>query len=116
MENNIFALKGNIIYAKDSKELCINEQSYLVCENGKVYGIYSKLPEDMKDIPVEDVGDKLIIPGLTDLHVHAPQYSFRGLGMDMDFLTGWKPIHFRKKRNTKIWNMQKKHMAFLQNR
>ena len=49
MENNIFALKGNIIYAKDSKELCINEQSYLVCENGKVYGIYSKLPEDMKD-------------------------------------------------------------------
>lgn len=29
MENNIFALKGNIIYAKDSKELCINEQSYL---------------------------------------------------------------------------------------
>ena len=51
MENNIFALKGNIIYAKDSKELCINEQSYLVCENGKVYGIYSKLPEDMKDIP-----------------------------------------------------------------
>ena len=86
MENNIFALKGNIIYAKDSKELCINEQSYLVCENGKVHGIYSKLPEDMKDIPVEDVGDKLIIPGLTDLHVHAPQYSFRGLGMDMELL------------------------------
>ena len=86
MENNIFALKGNIIYAKDSKELCINEQSYLVCENGKVHGIYSKLPEDMKDIPVEDMGDKLIIPGLTDLHVHAPQYSFRGLGMDMELL------------------------------
>ena len=40
----------------------------------------------MKDIPVEDVGDKLIIPGLTDLHVHAPQYSFRGLGMDMELL------------------------------
>ena len=116
MENNIFALKGNIIYAKDSKELCINEQSYLVCENGKVYGIYSKLPEDMKDIPVEDVGDKLIIPGLTDLHVHAPQYSFRGLGMDMELLDWLETIHFRKKQNTKIWNMQKKHMAFLQNR
>ena len=36
MENNIFALKGNIIYAKDSSNLCIEEQSYLVCENGKV--------------------------------------------------------------------------------
>ena len=86
MENKTFALKGNIVYTKDKNELCINEQSYLVCENGKVYGIYSKLPEDMKDIPVEDVGDKLIIPGLTDLHVHAPQYSFRGLGMDMELL------------------------------
>ena len=40
----------------------------------------------MKDIPVEDVGDKLIIPDFTDLHVHAPQYSFRGLGMDMELL------------------------------
>ncbi len=38
MENKIFALKGNIIYAKDKNELCINEQSYLVCENGKVRG------------------------------------------------------------------------------
>ena len=43
MENNIFALKGNIIYAKDSKELCNNEQSNLVCENAKVYGINTKL-------------------------------------------------------------------------
>ena len=76
MENNIFALKGNIIYAKDSKELCINEQSYLVCENGKVRGIYKELPDELKNVPVEDMGDQLIIPGLTDLHVHAPFSTF----------------------------------------
>ncbi len=86
MENKTFALKGNIIYAKDSSNLCIEEQSYLVCENGKVQGIYPVLPEAFKDIIVEDMGDKLIIPGLTDLHVHAPQYSFRGLGMDLELL------------------------------
>ena len=86
MENKTFALKGNIIYAKDSSNLCIEEQSYLVCENGKVQGIYPVLPEAFKDITVEDMGDKLIIPGLTDLHVHAPQYSFRGLGMDLELL------------------------------
>ena len=116
MENNIFALKGNIIYAKDSKELCINEQSYLVCENGKVYGIYSKLPEDMKDIPVEDVGDKLIIPGLTDLHVHAPQYSFRGLGMDMELLDWLENQYISGRSEIQRSGICKKHMAFLQNR
>ena len=67
MENKTFALKGNIIYAKDSSNLCIEEQSYLVCENGKVQGVYPVLPEAFKDITVEDMGDKLIIPGLTDL-------------------------------------------------
>ena len=86
MENKTFALKGNIVYTKDKNELCINEQSYLVCENGKVRGIYKELPDELKNVPVEDMGDQLIIPGLTDLHVHAPQYSFRGLGMDMELL------------------------------
>ena len=80
MENKTFALKGNIVYTKDKNELCINEQSYLVCENGKVRGIYKELPDELKNVPVEDMGDQLIIPGLTDLHVHAPQYSYRGLG------------------------------------
>ena len=86
MENKTFALKGNIVYTKDKNELCINEQSYLVCENGKVRGIYKELPDELKNVPVEDMGDQLILPGLTDLHIHAPQYSFRGLGMDMELL------------------------------
>ena len=30
--------------------------------------------------------DRLILPGMTDLHVHAPQFAFRGLGMDMELL------------------------------
>ena len=28
----------------------------------------------------------MIIPGLVDLHLHAPQYSFRGLGMDLELM------------------------------
>lgn len=28
----------------------------------------------------------MIVPGFADLHVHAPQYSYRGLGMDMELL------------------------------
>ena len=33
-----------------------------------------------------DYGDKLIIPGLIDLHIHASQYSYRGLGMDLELM------------------------------
>jgi len=33
-----------------------------------------------------DYSGRLILPGLTDLHMHAPQFSFRGLGMDAELL------------------------------
>lgn len=79
-------LKGNIIYSKNLKELEICEQGYLVFENGIVTGVYQDLPKEYQEDDIEDYGDKLIIPGLTDLHAHAPQYAFRGLGMDMELL------------------------------
>ncbi len=85
-QNQTFALKGNLIYTKEIGTLEVLEQQYLICEDGKVQGIYPALPETFQNIQVMDLGDRLIIPGLTDLHVHAPQYSFRGLGMDLELL------------------------------
>lgn len=85
-QKQTFALKGNLIYTKEIGTLEILEQHYLVCEEGKMQGIYPELPEQLCGIPVEELGDRLIIPGLTDLHVHAPQYSFRSLNMDMELL------------------------------
>ena len=86
MEQKTFALKGNIIYTKERTLFEVMEQGWLVCEEGRVRDVYSVLPEELKGIPVEDMGDRLIIPGLTDLHIHAPQYTFRSLGMDMELL------------------------------
>lgn len=86
MNESIFILKGNIIYSKSPQELKIYEHSYLVCEDGLVKGIYQTLPFEYGGYPVEDYEDRLIIPGLMDLHVHASQYAFRGLGMDMELL------------------------------
>ncbi|MGC4019108.1 MAG: amidohydrolase family protein [Muricomes sp.] len=86
MYESIFILKGNIVYSKNSSELEICEHGYLVCEEGKVKGVYQTLPFEYGGIPITDYEDRLIIPGLVDLHVHAPQYSFRGLGMDMELL------------------------------
>lgn len=86
MHEPVFILKGHIIYSKTKEELEIHENSYLVCENSLVKGVYETLPERYEGVPVTDYGDRLIIPGLTDLHIHAPQYAFRGLGMDLELL------------------------------
>ena len=81
-----FALKGNIIYSKNQNELNFFENSYLICQDGKSMGVFEKLDEKYKDIEVIDFGEKIICPGLVDLHIHAPQYNFRGMGMDLELL------------------------------
>lgn len=86
MNESIFILKGNIIYSNSQTKFEICEHGYLVCREGKVEGVYRTLPFKLGGNPIHDYGDCLIIPGLVDLHIHAPQYSFRGLGMDMELL------------------------------
>lgn len=81
-----FALKGDILYSKSLNEVSQHENSYLVCVNGKSEGVYKKLPAKYKGIKVYDYTSRLIIPGLVDMHLHAPQYIFIGLHMDMKLL------------------------------
>ena len=81
-----YALKGNIIYSKNQNEINCIENSYLICQDGKSMGVFKKLDEKYKDIEVIDFGEKIICPGLVDLHIHAPQYNFRGMGMDLELL------------------------------
>ena len=81
-----FILKGNILYAKSPQEIVTVDGGYLLCVDGKSVGVYDHIPPIYEDMPVTDYGDCLIIPGLNDLHVHAPQFLFRGLGMDCELL------------------------------
>ncbi len=81
-----WAIKGNIVYTKSRSELTIIKDGYIVCEKSKVLGTFGLLPREYRDVSVTDYGDKIIIPGLTDLHVHAPQYAFKGTGMDLELL------------------------------
>lgn len=87
-----YVIKGNICYSKTSKELTITEHGYIVCENGLCVGVFQTLPEIYAQFPCYDYKDKIVIPGLIDLHVHAPQYPFRGLGMDLE-LIDWLNTH-----------------------
>ena len=81
-----FVLKGNICYSESSSKLVTKENAYAVCVDGKSCGVFDELPQEYNNLPIIDYGDKLIIPGLVDLHVHASQYSYRGLGMDLELM------------------------------
>lgn len=92
MREDSFVLKGNICYAKTKDQLSVTDQGYLVCCQGVSKGVYPVLPEEYRNLPVTDYQDMLIVPGMTDLHIHAPQYPFRGLGMDLELLE-WLDTH-----------------------
>lgn len=83
---DVFALKGDICYSLDQKTLHTVRDGYLVCEDGLSHGVFDTLPERYAGVPLTDCSGMLILPGLCDLHMHAPQYAFRGLGMDLELL------------------------------
>ena len=85
-----FVIKGHICYSETKTEIRIVENGYLVCVAGESKGVYRELPEEYKALPLKDYGNRLIIPGMVDLHIHAPQFGYRGMRMDlelMDWLT-----------------------------
>ena len=79
---------GNIVYSKDRTSLAVHQDSWLGVENGTVAGIWPRVPEQYAGAPVTELGQGVLIPAFSDLHVHAPQYLNRGLEMDL-LLQDW---------------------------
>lgn len=79
-------LKGDFIYSKSQTELEMIKDGFLLANEKEIIDLYTELPKEYKEERIEDYTGKLIIPGFTDLHVHAPQYTFRGLGMNMELI------------------------------
>ena len=81
-----FVIKGNICQTKNPKALDLYENAFAVCVDGVSRGVFHTLPEEYAHLPLYDYGDALIFPGMVDLHVHAPQYAFRGMCMDLELM------------------------------
>ncbi len=79
-------LKGNIIHTPTPSQFVCLENGYLVAADNKIKGIFKTLPELYQGLPIMDYGDQLIIPGLCDMHLHAPQFVYRGLGLDLQLM------------------------------
>lgn len=89
-----FIIKGDFAFSESLTELQTVKNGYLVCLDGISQGIFDCVPQQFRNLEVLDFGGKLIIPGMVDLHIHAPQYAFRGMHMDEELLDWLKKYTF----------------------
>ena len=82
--SELFAIKGTFAHTPTFEAFEFYEDSFLVSENGKVVGIYKELPDQYRGIKVYDYTGKVIVPGMCDMHIHAPQYTFHGMGQNIE--------------------------------
>ena len=78
--------KGHILFTKTPQQFEVIENGYIAVENGKIIDILHTLSDTYQQSQLIDYGNKLIVPGMNDLHVHAPQYRNLGIAMDMELL------------------------------
>ena len=80
--------KAHILYTKEQSRFEVLENGYVAVDaEGRVTGVATDLASlDSKDAEVIDFGDRLLIPAMNDLHVHAPQYRNQGIAMDLELL------------------------------
>lgn len=88
-------LHGNILYAPRFGEFAAIPKGYLAAEDGEIRYVGETLPVQYRGLPVEDWGDRLILPSFADLHLHAPQYVMLGMGMDLPLLDWLNTYTFR---------------------
>ena len=79
--------QANILFTPSPEKLEVLEHGYVVVgDDGIVVGTYSTLPVEYQGHEVINFGDRLLLPAMNDLHVHAPQYRNHGIAMDMELL------------------------------
>ena len=80
--------KAHILYTKEQNRFEVLENGYVAVDaDGRVIGVATDLASlDSEGAEITDFGDRLLIPAMNDLHVHAPQYRNQGIAMDMELL------------------------------
>ncbi len=79
--------KAHILFTKEKDRFEVYENGYIAVEDGYVLGVASHLKDlNCPDAEVIDFGDKLLIPAMNDMHVHAPQVHNQAVAMDLELL------------------------------
>ena len=82
--------KAHILFTKEQSRFEVLENGYVAVDaEGRVLDVAPNLASlnvECPDAEVIDFGDRLLIPAMNDLHVHAPQYRNQGIAMDLELL------------------------------
>ena len=80
--------KAHILYTKERSHFEVLENGYIAVDaDGRVIEVATDLASlDSQDAEVIDFGDRLLIPAMNDMHVHAPQVRNQGVAMDLELL------------------------------
>ena len=79
--------KAHILFTKEKDHFEVIENGYIGVDDGRVVGVANDVKQLGKsEAEVIDLGDRLLIPAMNDIHVHAPQYRNLGLAMDLELL------------------------------
>ncbi len=80
--------KAHIVYTKQRDRFEVVENGYVaVDDNGQVCAVADNLDAiGCPDAEVVDFGNRLLIPAMNDVHVHAAQYHNQGMAMDLELL------------------------------
>ena len=79
--------QANILFTSSPTHFDVYGRGYIAVDKcGIIQGVYDTLPEDFAYDQLVDFGDKLLIPAMNDMHVHAPQFANMGVAMDMQLL------------------------------
>lgn len=83
-----FAIKGDLIWTEKPDSFMTMHDGYITVSDGRITSVSSERPS----ADIVDRSGCLVIPGLSDLHIHAPQYVFMGMHMDEELLE-WLEKH-----------------------
>ena len=81
-----YLVHGDLCYSTGPEHIETKENAYLHVKDGKCLAVYESLPSDFSALEIKDYRGKLVLPGMVDLHLHAPQYAYRGTKMDLPLL------------------------------
>ena len=79
--------KAHIIFTRQREQFEVIENGYIAVEDGRICGVAADRESlGCPDAEFTDFGNKLLIPAMNDVHVHAAQYHNQGIAMDLELL------------------------------
>ena len=97
--------KANIIFTREKDSFDIIENGYVAVDNGRVVGVSTDPGTWDRYDEIIDYGDRLLIPAMNDMHVHAPQYRNQAIAMDLELLPWLNNYTFPEEANMPASNM-----------